>query len=525
MKRKLIVHPYFFVIYAVIGVYSRNSAEIPVQWIMRPLLVLLLLMAVTFSLFQLILKDSQHAGLASTLALFWFFFGHFHRTLLEQSVFWDTRLGVILAFAVWTIPLTMLGSKQAWARISNRNLVTSFLNLTSVFVVLMPLYLTGSALIQTIWQTRAYKTHQEENALIDLDVRSSQPDIYLIILDAYGREDFLKDIYGFDNGEFIDFLEERGFYVANQSTPNYPQTGLSLSSLLNMQYLDGFTKGFQNTNIRGPINDLLQNSEVRRSLRNAGYKFVALPSATLFTQIRNADVYYKITLGDLNEFEGLLLSSTIANLAIDVWGLDVPVPSYALHRRYILFSLDTLENVAGVNGPKFVFAHIMAPHPPFVLDESGFPVQSVRPYNMGDASGFMGTHEEYTSDYVGELRYLNERLMKVVDAILVQSKQPPIIIIQGDHGPGNYFNMVEPDNECLRERYSILNAYYFPDGNYGDLYPMITPVNSFRIVLNRYFGTNLELLVDRNYYATWLKPYIFYDVSDRIHSCNINDKN
>jgi hypothetical protein len=80
--------------------------------------------------------------------------------------------------------------------------------------------------------------------------------------------------------------------------------------------------------------------------------------------------------------------------------------------------------------------------------------------------------------------------------------------------------MDDPRNECLWERYSILNAYYFPDGNYGALYNSITPVNSFRVVFNQYFGTDLELLEDKNYYATWSRPYVFSDVTDQARSCS-----
>ena len=102
-----------------------------------------------------------------------------------------------------------------------------------------------------------------------------------------------------------------------------------------------------------------------------------------------------------------------------------------------------------------------------------------------------------------------------------QSKQPPIIIIQGDHGPGNYFDLVNFDDTCLMERYSILNAYYFPDKNYEELYPAITPVNSFRVVFNQYFGGDLQLLEDKNYYAGWFSPYAYHDVSDQAQTCSL----
>jgi len=98
-----------------------------------------------------------------------------------------------------------------------------------------------------------------------------------------------------------------------------------------------------------------------------------------------------------------------------------------------------------------------------------------------------------------------------------------IIILQGDHGPGAFYNMLELDNSCVYERFSILNAYYFPNGDYQLLYPSVTPVNSFRVVLNRYFGAQLDLLEDRSYYASWSSPYLFTDVTDQIDlPCNIS---
>jgi len=54
----------------------------------------------------------------------------------------------------------------------------------------------------------------------------------------------------------------------------------------------------------------------------------------------------------------------------------------------------------------------------------------------------------------------------------------------------------------------ILNAYYFPDANPG-LYPRITPVNSFRLLFQTYFGEDLNLLEDVSYYSEYPEAYQF----------------
>ena len=525
MKQLAAYYPFFFAIYAVIGTYATNADEIPVQWVLRPLLVELIVVGIVFYILNRIYKDIQRAALVTTLFIFWLFFGHIQRFLSEQSVFWSTPLGTLIAFLLWSLPLLGLGSSWAWNRITNRKFITTFLGTTALIAVLLPGFVTARSLVETIWWTSILRGRRPDATQIQLEPQAALPDVYLIILDAYGREDFLRDTYGFDNREFIDYLENKGFYVADQSSPNYPLTVLSLTSLLNMSYLDEYTQAFKNMEARGPLYDLLQHNELRHLLKEAGYEFVALPSATLFTQMRDADSYYKMTLGDLNEFEGLLLSSTVANIGIEALHLDVPVPSYNLHRRYIQFTIDNLKTIPEREGPKFVFAHFMAPHPPFVFDEIGNPIQPEGPYNMGDAfSGFGGTPQDYMTGYIGEVKYMNQQVMDIIDIILARSEQPPIIILQGDHGPGIYFNLVELNDTCLMERYSILNAYYFPEEDYRALYPSITPVNSFRVVLNQYFGTELPMLEDRSFYSTGKDFYAFTDVTGQTESCSVPPK-
>ena len=45
----------------------------------------------------------------------------------------------------------------------------------------------------------------------------------------------------------------------------------------------------------------------------------------------------------------------------------------------------------------------------------------------------------------------------------------------------------------------ILNAYYFPDSDYRALYATVTPVNTFRIIFNKYFETRFEIIKDEIY--------------------------
>mgnify|MGYP003492704243 FL=1 len=66
----------------------------------------------------------------------------------------------------------------------------------------------------------------------------------------------------------------------------------------------------------------------------------------------------------------------------------------------------------------------------------------------------------------------------------------------GDHGPSGV-----PSKDQPALRMSILNAYYVSAAAKKDLYPAITPVNSFRVIFNHYFGTEYPLLEDFAYHA------------------------
>ncbi|HSL46070.1 MAG TPA: hypothetical protein VK897_21730 [Anaerolineales bacterium] len=521
----LVFHPFFFSVYAVLGVYSQNSTDVPIQWIARPLLILLLLVIVAYYALQKTTHDARYAGLVATLILFWLFFGHFERALFEKSPFWGTSWGILIAFFMWTSPLVLLGSPWTWRHISNRSLVTSFLNLTSFFVVLLPVYTTGVSIIQTIDQTRKTEALNFVNLPVVLEDQSTKPDIYLIVLDAYGREDMVQEIYGFDNSEFIGFLQQKGFYVADRSTANYPQTQLAFSSLLNMQYLDVYVKEFNDTTNRGVFREHVHHSAIRKLLQEQDYRFVALPSPTLLTQIRDADIYLSANGLDINEFEASLIASTVIGVAVESWGIDLPVMSYELHRKYTVFSLDQLRKIPEIPGPKFVLAHIMLPHPPFIFDGDGDFAAPDYPYVMWDASLFPGSTEEYQKGYTAQMTFLNRKIMDVLSDLLTHSPIPPIIILQGDHGPGAFYDVNQLSNSCLQERFSILNAYYFPDGDYSLVYPSITPVNSFRVILNKYFGAQLDLLEDKNYYASWSSPYLYTDVTTNVDlPCSISEE-
>ena len=63
----------------------------------------------------------------------------------------------------------------------------------------------------------------------------------------------------------------------------------------------------------------------------------------------------------------------------------------------------------------------------------------------------------------------------------------------------------------------ILSAYYLPDKEISGLYPSISPVNTFRLIFNLYFGTSHTLLPDESYcYRDEDHPYDLFSITDRL---------
>ena len=340
------------------------------------------------------------------------------------------------------------------------------------------------------------------------------PDVYYIILDGYGSQDVLKKYYNLDNRDFIDELNKLGFYVASESNTNYIQTSLSLCSSLNFDYIKSIRIEERRIRKRSQLFNCIRDSQVRRTLSARGYQTVAFQTPYEFISLSDADIFYESSRP--SKFAGLVLDVTLARVLRRTETVKNRLYSlpYQEHRKIILSIFEHLKDVPHMKGSFFVFAHVIAPHPPFVFDETGPISEFSTPFTLGDASDYVDSHsrQAYLEGYRGQLLYINGLVLDTISAILDQSENPPIIIIQGDHGPGAYLNWESLQDSKLDERFGILNAYYFPRNMYDNLYPSISPVNSFRIVLNSYFGEEQALLADRHYFSTWSDPLKFIEV-------------
>lgn len=528
MKKQLVLHPFLFAIYPLLELFYKLSPNVVFRDTLRALGLVLLLSVGLFLGIGMRTKQWSRAGFFTTLILFvLLFYGSVYRVAWNLSLFGVHVSYHAILFPLWTSVILFvgvgLGTPRIWQRFQGDVLVTGFLNTMVIIALVVSLgryLLRLSAIKEVDFQTaESVVANYDEYTLLEPAVL---PDIYYVILDGYARQDVLQQLYGLDNSGFVAAMHDRGFYIAQNSHSNYVQTVLSLASSLNFSYLSDLPVDSADRLFLVP---LIWNSAARNLLDELGYRFVASNSGYPFTSIANAEVFFNLADdGPFNIYEEMVLMGTSAVILIDNDILPLYNTGYAVHRRHVTLSFDSLRSISALPGPKFVMFHIVSPHPPFVIDRDGNAVSIAAPFEGGrDGSYFPGSTAEYVSGYVEKLLYTNKQLLQGVDAILEDSSTPPIIIFQADHGPGAWLEWDSAEKTCLVERTAIFNAYYLPGAGVENLYPDITPVNTFRVIFNTYFGTDLPLLEDKTYFSSWDYPFDFIEVTDRLaHPCDMH---
>jgi len=488
-------HPWLISAMVIVTLGTRN-----VNWV-TPGDVLVVLgqawLAVTVGFLGLLLlrRSARHAALVcSWMSLLGFYYGSlFDRLRMlpagDSAILCHVVLlmiGLGLAAILWWLP-------GEWKRFSTFVSLTATIVLT-VFSVNFGLVLSRQ--LPSHWSDLA-KTIPLPTEVASPD--EGHPDIYYLVLDGYGRDDVLQKYYGFDNAEFLDGLRQRGFYVADKSSTNYPATVFSLSSSLNMRYHEPINRhdGLK------LLSEMVWTHEVGLRLRERGYKLVHFN--TYFPPTACSNIAH-VSLGEQTQLPGgsrMLMQFLIGRSAwrfVNGGGYDMFV---AQHRR----ALAELPDVPALSGPKFTFFHLIAPHPPFVFDREGRTNWNIDQTNR--------------NSYVDQVVYINREVTRAIDAILAKSTVPPIIIVQADHGAGYCPakpDSTDPDADYVQERVPILNAYLVPEAMRQKLYPTITPVNTFRLLLTECFGFDYPLVPDRNFMFHLGSSETFGDITAKVYN-------
>lgn len=502
LRPYLIPFPFLFGIYPVFSLIANNISQMPLDDGLRALLFSIFLTAVIYILSAILLKNPVKAALLTTLFIFLIFsYGHLYEivsdfTLLGHSLGRHRYLVfgylVILISGTWLIlRFVPLSSKLPFV-----------LNIISVSLLIIPLY---QIIYNQLETNAAFREVEEEvfiNSSVSLPTNHPTPDIYYIIVDGYPRNDFMLQYLGLDNSGFLEYLKSNGFFVAECSQSNYTTTSSSMAATLNMRYLAENVGDNSGTIPKSAkLHAMIKKNEVQAIFSNLDYTIVTFDNGYPWLNWEGSDIRFDLAFEfsdldffrrSINDFEILFLGTTVVRFPLDLSLLPqleqyvIPVSDWdipgAPHQRKVFYMLDQLPAIPkSIQSPKFVYFHIVFPHPPFIVDADG--------KSLTDEP-----NDEFAA-YADQIIYLNSRLMKTIDRILNESDTSPIIVIQSDHGASIDYESYGIDKA---NRLGILNAYFFPGDNYEDLYSTISPINTFRYILDKYFNGQYALLPDKS---------------------------
>jgi hypothetical protein len=525
-------HPLAFAIFPLFSLYVNNIEKLRLGDVLIVALIMVMATVMILPILNRLVNDDYKSTLL--LSIFWILFFSFEHVIKVFSnvlnsmdnldrmlflvrgkfsdLFWLLLWGGIL----FVVIISLMKYRKDLAAINQFfNVfgigVLGVVFFNWIFVIVQEPHDTIGKFVETWQQTVSTEVLSEPGSGLN-----ELPDIFYIILDGFGRADILQEYYQIETDDFTSALDEIGFYIAESSYANYHWTLYSIASSLNFIYLDELIDlvGPESYSLT-PQEVMIENNRLMAQLKLHGYRNVIFASEYAPIDITSGDVYLSPNTWVLNAFLNEVINMTPFPALIRNLPLKSP---YDFHREHVEFTLSNLSEPTSKEQPTFVFAHIIAPHPPFVFGPDGQPLSPDINYSILDGNRFLETAspEEYFAGYRGQTTYILERMLEVVTNILSSRSRPVVIIIQADHGPGVYWDTHSLENTDLRERMAIFNAYYFSAGDYDGLYPEISPVNSFRVVLNSFLDTKLPMLPDRHYFFPLHQPYSLIDVTDEL---------
>lgn len=449
----LFVSGHFFSI--VMPVAARDVDNVWI-WVFNFVCALTICALGPFSVYRILLPrlkyDNIKSGLCATALFLPFFF--FQDLLLssEHIMFAGVRSRLILPFfgiLLVVVCYLILRSKKSFYSLNQ------YLNITSFSLVIYTI-LT----ICLSFDRLGPKVLRYNPAVYELSCKDC-PDIYLFLLDSYTSNQSLKDYFHFDNRDFTEKLEALNFKVNDQTYSSYSRTTYSQTSTLNLNWkegLDVYNKG---------LNEVIRKNSVVETLKKAGY---SIHNFSIF-DFDGSPRYYEMTRSFGISLLNSIAQSSILNIVI--FDAAMKLELYAKHIDILRQIHNEGEKVSAT--PRFFYAHLLAPHPPFVMDAQAEPIPFfLQPKNMANKEG-----------YVAQVRGVNKLILEAVGDLVKRSPNA-IVVIMGDHG---YRYLDEPGKE--KEAFTVFMAYRGP--NKDSLDSLNKSHDIFKVVLKGLNPSNFEI--------------------------------
>ncbi len=416
----------------------------------------------------------------SSLLFIFLFYGSLADTtvslgLVESAGVVDLEMIAWFCFSCMIIIAGCLILRKAWLK--------TFLKFWVIYCIAMLAY-DAVMLLVTEKAEKKYLSITAPQALI---TSSQKPDVYFLLFDMYPSDTVLRKYLGYDNSLLANFLEKKNFFVSGNAHSLYQETYYAMPSTFSLEALqyisdksvpDYKKKLIALKNINGAV---LPAIFEKSGYRINNYSVFTLQSSTSPLQF------------NLNyHLENLLTSATFFNRWYNNFepdffqakrniDLGFIKTAWSSQLRKDLKFLDTLlysslNSKTTATAPSFNYFHFMMPHPPILYDSSG-KENAVR-----DMYAYNGL-EQTVKKYVAYIKYSNGRVKEYINMILAGTGGNAVIILQGDHGYREFSDRF-PDEV----RHGILNAVYLPNKNYNGMNDTMTPIHTFKLILENQFN-------------------------------------
>ncbi len=480
--------PLLLAVFPVLFLYGNNVAKLLLPSLGRMLLLYAAVGLLVFVIYQAVLGGQvvRAANAAFVFLIFFHVYGLAYNFLRDQDWFrveHYTLLPIFLLFAIeaaWLI--TRVNPQRFWN--------TAQVILTALVVFNLIKIIPAEFAKQEIAAQSAATAPPATNTVSDED----HPDIYFIIFDEFAGFDVAKEYWKYHEvDKFVEFVESRGFFVAEESRSRSTVTLHLMAELLNYKE---FPVDDENVNLY--YNDI-NHSRVVRQLRSLGYTTVTFDETRYWYQTYTpmpADhpFFYEeanktTDLGAFFDEFGVLVTESTMLKAFERYYKPISAEPILIeqHREYVSFTAEKIGDLSEIPSPKFVYVHLMIPHNPFIFDANGNRVDPIFYQNW--------------NYYLDQYQFTIGIMQRMIDNILQDAdpQHPPVIVIQSDHGARNGFASWHTDAVTLEDypqEYAnhILNILYLPGFDTSQLPQDLKPINTFPLIFNHYFHTDIPLV-------------------------------
>jgi len=188
-RKSLIIHPFLFAIFPIVFIYTHNIHELPIKFIVIPILLALFVIIVILLLLRLLFKSSTKAGIVLSFVLILFIvYGNLHTELFGFEI-----AGInIGSNTILVIPFSIIFGLGIYFLVKTKNKLENPSKLFSVVSITLILVVSLNAGL--FYAQNPEIKHSENLEILSLPnvEQANLPDIYYIILDGYAGSTSLK---------------------------------------------------------------------------------------------------------------------------------------------------------------------------------------------------------------------------------------------------------------------------------------------------------------------------------------------